>query len=397
MAARIEAACLEGAHESGYKILHAARQGIIGLALVGAHTYLGCGECGNNSIFRIGDLAVYVNRERTGDSDFPMVSRQGEMGADESGGDARGRLPSLREGVVLEEVKFIMEVKEMGDGTGLALVTGASSGMGRETAIRLAQKGFGVIVAARRMERLQELSSQHRSIIPQSVDLSNPEEVAAFCQYLSTLPEPVSVLINNAGYSLRGALEDVPAEGVRRVFQVNLFSLIQITQACLAGMRRQRKGRIVNVSSMAGKFAFPLSGVYAATKHALEAVTDALRLEAAPFGIQVVAIRPGFVNTEFNDAANRITGDLMSRTDPDYKALYQTAGAGVGKLFVNATVPGPEPIADLILEAALSENPRIVYSGGFLSQDMQGKRSRLDDEGFCRFMGELTGLGALRL
>jgi NAD(P)-dependent dehydrogenase (short-subunit alcohol dehydrogenase family) len=279
----------------------------------------------------------------------------------------------------------------------LAVVTGASSGMGRETARRLAQKGFRVIIAARRLERLEELASQYKNITPKRVDLSIPEQVKAFCEYLSRLSNPVSVLINDAGYSIRGALEDVPPEAVRRVFQVNLFSLIQVTQACLPAMRKQRKGRIVNMSSMAGKFAFPMSGVYAATKHALEAVTDALRLEVAPFGIKVVAIRPGFVDTEFNDAATCITGDLMSKTDADYKLLYQTSGAGVGKLFVNATVPGPGLIADLILEAALSENPKMVYSGGFLSQEMLGRRFQLDDEGFHRFMGELTGLGALRI
>jgi short-subunit dehydrogenase len=284
----------------------------------------------------------------------------------------------------------------MGERRGLALVTGASSGMGRETAKRLAEKGFDVIVAARRMDRLERLASQHKNITPRGVDLSNPQEVGDFCAYLSALPAPVSVLVNNAGYSIRGALEDVPPEAARRVFQVNLFSLIQITQACLPAMRKKRVGRIVNVSSMVGKFVFPMSGVYAATKHALEAVTDALRLEVAPFGIKVVAIRPGFVATEFNDAANHITGDLMAKTAPDYRLLYQTAGAGVGKLFVNATAPGPEPIADLILEAVLSENPRMVYSGGFLSQEMLGKRFQLDDEGFYRFMGELTGLGALR-
>jgi short-subunit dehydrogenase len=280
---------------------------------------------------------------------------------------------------------------------GFALVTGASSGMGRETAKRLAERGFEVIIAARRLERLEELATQYRSMIPKQADLSNPQEVSALCEYISTLSEPVSVLINNAGYSIRGALEDVPAERVRRVFQVNLFSLIQITQACLPGMRKQRKGRIVNMSSMAGKFAFPLSGVYAATKHALEALTDALRLEVAPFGIKVVAIRPGFVATEFNDAAARITGDLLSKTDPDYKPLYQASAAGIGKLFVNATVPGPEPVVDLILEAVLSENPRIVYSCGFMSQEMLDKRFQLDDEGFNRFLGELTGLGALKI
>jgi short-subunit dehydrogenase len=285
----------------------------------------------------------------------------------------------------------------MEKGKGLALVTGASSGMGRETAKRLAERGYEVIVTARRLERLEELAAQYRSMIPKKADLSNPQEVTALCEYLAGLSDPVSVLINSAGYSLRGALEDVPAERARRVFQVNLFSLIQITQTCLPGMRKQRKGRIVNVSSMAGKFAFPLSGVYAATKHALEAVTDALRLEVAPFGIKVVTIRPGFVATEFNDAGARITGDLLSTTDPDYKPLYQASAASIGKLFVNVTVPGPEPVADLILEAVLSENPRIVYSCGYMSQEMLTKRFQLDDEGFNGFLGELTGLGALRM
>jgi NAD(P)-dependent dehydrogenase (short-subunit alcohol dehydrogenase family) len=297
---------------------------------------------------------------------------------------------------VLEKPESFEEVVGMAERKGLALVTGASSGMGRETAKRLAEKGFDVIAAARRTDRLQELASQSKGIAPRRVDLSIPEEVTDFCDYLSNLPQSVSILINNAGYAIRGALEDVPGDGVKRVFQVNLFALIQITQACLPAMRRKRKGRIVNLSSMAGKFAFPMSGVYAATKHALEAVTDALRLEVAPFGIQVVAIRPGFVATEFNDAAARITGDLLSKTDPDYKPLYQTAAAGIGKLLANAAIPGPEPLADLILEAALSDNPRMVYSGGFLSQEMLGRRFQLDDEGFHRFMGELTGLGALK-
>jgi short-subunit dehydrogenase len=279
---------------------------------------------------------------------------------------------------------------------GLAVVTGASSGMGRETARRLAEKGFRVIIAARRLERLEELASQYEGVTPKAVDFSESAEVNAFCRFLSSLSEPVSVLINNAGYAIRGALEDVPMEGARRVFQVNLFSLIQVTQACLPAMRKQRRGRIVNLSSMAGKFAFPMSGVYAATKHALEAVTDALRLEVAPFGIKVVAIRPGFVATEFNEAAMRITGDLLAKTAPDYRLLYQTSGANIGKVLANVVIPGPEVIAELILEAVFSENPKPVYTGGFMSQDMLDKRFQLDDEGFQRFIGELTGLGTLK-
>ena len=285
----------------------------------------------------------------------------------------------------------------MGESRKTAVVTGASSGIGRETAERLAGKGLNVIAAARRLDRLEELRSRSANIVPMQVDLSKVEEVETFCRELSRLPEPVSVLINNAGYSIRGALEDVPPEAVRRVFQVNVFSLIRVTQACLPGMRKARKGRIINLSSMAGKFAFPMSGVYAATKYAVEAITDALRIEVRPFGIRVVAIRPGFTATEFNEVATRLTGDLMARTDPDYKPLYETSGATVGKMFVNATVPGPEVIADLIMEALESDSPRAVYSGSFLSEEFLGRRAALDDDAFDTWLSEKTGLAGLKV
>jgi short-subunit dehydrogenase len=278
-----------------------------------------------------------------------------------------------------------------------AVVTGASSGIGRETAGRLAGKGFTVIAAARRLDRLEDLGSQVGGIVPMQVDLSNEEDVERFCRDLSRLPEPVSILVNNAGYSIRGAVEDVPLDAVRRVFQVNVFSLIRVTQACLPGMRKARKGRIINLSSMVGKFPFPMSGIYAATKHAVEAVTDALRIELRPFGIHVVAIRPGFTATEFNEAATRMTGDLMARTDPDYKPLYETSGGAIGKMFVHATVPGPEVVADLIMEAVESDSPRTAYSVGFLSDEFLGRRAALDDDAFDKWLSERTGLAGLRV
>ena len=273
-----------------------------------------------------------------------------------------------------------------------AVVTGASSGIGRETALKLAEKGFSVIAAARRKERLVDLANQVRGITPVQVDLSQPEDTEKFCGYLSKLPEPVSILINNAGYSVRGALEDVSIEAVKRLFEVNLFALIRITQACLPAMRSQRKGIIVNLSSIVGKFTFPNSGVYAASKHALEAITDAMRLELEPFGIRVVTIRPGPIDTEFNDAATKMTGDLMDRTDPEYKPIYQAAGEHTGKLFADLHIPGPELIANLIMEAIVSETPKIVYSAGPINDEFLGNRAELDDEGFHHFMLEKFGL-----
>ena len=237
----------------------------------------------------------------------------------------------------------------MGTTRGKALVTGASSGIGRETAIKLAKEGFQVIASGRRSERLTELAKQNSQIIPRPVDLADSQALESFCNEISSLSEPVTVLINNAGFSMRGAIEDVPLSSVRRLFEVNLFALIRVTQACLPGMRRQRTGTIVNLSSMVGKFTFPTSGPYSATKHAVEAISDALRMEVRPFGIRVVTIRPGVIATEFNETANRLTGGLLFRTDPDYKPVYQAYGSGMGKLFTNVSIPGPELIADLIV------------------------------------------------
>ncbi len=280
---------------------------------------------------------------------------------------------------------------------GKALVTGASSGIGRETARRLAREGFQVIVSARRKERLAELAKEHENIIPKPVDLSDQQDLERFCKEISALPEPISVLINNAGFGVRGVIEDISVASVRRLFEVNLFALIRITQACLAGMRRVRKGTIINISSVVGKFPYPASGPYAATKHAVEAISDALRMEVRPFGIHVVTIRPGVIATEFNDVANSLTGDLLSRTDPDYKPVYQAYGAAMGKFFSSLTLPGPEIIAKLIMEAVLSDSPKAAYCAGPTVEEILLPRMKLDDDAFYQFMSEKTGLWNLKV
>jgi len=254
-----------------------------------------------------------------------------------------------------------------------------------------------VIAAARRKERLDELAERNPNIHPRPVDLSDSGGLENFCNELLHSSDPVTVLVNSAGFSLRGVIEDVSLSAVRSLFEVNLFALIRITQACLPGMRRLRKGTIVNLSSIVGKFPFPTSGPYSATKHAVEAISDALRHEVRPFGIRVVTVRPGVIGTEFNEKANQLTGDLLARTDPDYKPVYQTYGAGMGKLFSNVSIPGPELIADLIVKAVLTDSPKAVYAAGPFVKELLGERFRLDDEGFFEFMGEKTGLKALKV
>jgi short-subunit dehydrogenase len=306
------------------------------------------------------------------------------------GGIGKARLLGRRNSPIFQEVK-------MGEKGQTALVTGASSGIGRETAIRLAEKGFQVIVAARRIDRLNKLADQVQGITPKQVDLSEPENVESFCKYLSDLKDPVTVLINNAGYSVRGAIEDVSLKDIRRLFEVNLFAMIRVTQACLPGMRGLRSGTIINLSSIVGKFIFPMSGVYAASKHAVEAISDALRIELRPLGIRVVTIRPGVIATEFNEVGIQMTGDIMSRTDPDYKPVYETAGAGVGKMFAGISLPGPDLIADTIIKAVFSDAPRAVYSAGPMSEEFLGQRFSLDDDAFDRFMTDKVGLTGLKV
>ena len=276
--------------------------------------------------------------------------------------------------------------------TATALVTGASSGIGSETAAGLAQAGYTVVAAARRVDRLKALAASHPQIVPYQVDLSRPAEVERFCRAIAERPAPIEVLVNNAGYSTRGVLEDVTLADIRRLFEVNFFALIRVTQACLPGMRRRRRGIVVNVSSIVGKFPFPGSGVYAASKYAVEGITDALRIELAPLGIRVVAIRPGAIATEFSETAARMTGDVMARTAEEYKPFYDRARKAMDDIFATRTAADPKLIADLVLEAVAAENPRAAYTAGPLSGEFIGKRTQLDDDGFLDFMLKRFGL-----
>ncbi len=205
------------------------------------------------------------------------------------------------------------------------------------------------------------------------------------------------MLINNAGYSIRGTLEDVSIEAARRIFEVNFFSLISVTRACLPGMRRLREGTIVNLSSIVGKFTFPMGGVYAATKYAVEGISDALRMELRPLGIRVITIRPGVIATEFNEVATEMTGDLMPMTDPDYKPIYEAVGTGVGKMFTGLTIPDPDLIANIILEVVLSESPKSTYAAGPFTDEILSKRFLLDDDAFDRFWTEKIGITEMKI
>ncbi|HEY7461753.1 MAG TPA: SDR family NAD(P)-dependent oxidoreductase [Gemmatimonadota bacterium] len=245
----------------------------------------------------------------------------------------------------------------------VAIVTGASSGIGEATARRLAEEGARVVLAARREERLEALRGRIGATGGEA--LAVPTDVALAAERERLVGETLSAygridaLVNNAGYGQRGPLELVPLEAVRRNFETNVFGLLALTQLVIPVMRGQGSGRIVNVSSVAGRIVWPYSAVYGATKHALEALSDGLRVELEPFGIQVVVIEPGFVRTEFAEAAA-----LASRSVTEVAGPYGAGVEGAGRRLQRGLriAAQPEEIAEKIADALAVRRPRPRYA-----------------------------------
>jgi NAD(P)-dependent dehydrogenase (short-subunit alcohol dehydrogenase family) len=181
------------------------------------------------------------------------------------------------------------------------LITGCSSGIGAATAQRLAQRGFTVYASARRLESIEPLQAFGCRLL--RLDVTDEASMRAAVDAVVSEHGAVGVLVNNAGYSQGGPIEQVSMDAVRRQFETNVFGLIYLTQLVLGGMRAQRWGRIVNVGSMGGRLTFPGGGLYHATKHSLEAISDALRFEVAGFGVGVTLIEPGLITSDFAKTA----------------------------------------------------------------------------------------------
>jgi NAD(P)-dependent dehydrogenase (short-subunit alcohol dehydrogenase family) len=238
------------------------------------------------------------------------------------------------------------------------LITGCSSGIGRATALRLAGAGWTVYATARRPETLSELQAAGCRTL--ALDVTDEQSMQAVVAEIERTEGAVGVLINNAGYSQSGAIETVPLDAVRRQFETNVFGLVRLTQLVLPKMRAQRWGKIVNVGSMGGRLSFPGGGHYHATKHALEAISDALRFELRGFGIDVILLEPGLITTEFGEAATASMADVELTGDDPYAKFNTTVGAvtkgaydGPMKLFGG----GPDRVAKVIERALKRRHP----------------------------------------
>lgn len=241
------------------------------------------------------------------------------------------------------------------------LITGCSTGIGAATASDLAAHGYTVYATARRPETLKALADQGCRTL--TLDVTDEASMAAAVAAVEDVEGSVGVLINNAGYSQSGAVESIPLDDIRRQFETNVFGLIRMSQLVLPGMRKAGRGRIVNIGSMGGKLTFPGGGIYHATKHAVEAISDALRFEVQGFGVQVVLIEPGLITTEFAHAAVGSTSALNDGPYADFNSRVGDVTAGIYESQLASLVGGgPESVAEVIRKAIKSKRPKARYT-----------------------------------
>ena len=237
------------------------------------------------------------------------------------------------------------------------LITGCSTGIGRATAERLVAAGWKVYATARKPEAIADLAAKGCKTL--ALDVCDESSMRAAVATIETAEGAIGVLINNAGYGLEGAFEELPMEAVRRQFETNVFGLITMTRLVLPAMRRQRWGRIVNLSSMGGKLTLPGGAYYHATKHAVESLSDALRFEVKGFGIDVVVIEPGPIKTQFGDTA--ING-IAAPADSPYAAFNAQLAAQIRAAYEGGPMArfsgSPESVAAAIEKAITVANPR---------------------------------------
>jgi NAD(P)-dependent dehydrogenase (short-subunit alcohol dehydrogenase family) len=238
------------------------------------------------------------------------------------------------------------------------LITGCSTGIGRETALHLVRGGWSVVATARKPETLTELADAGCETL--ALDVTDEASMQAAVDAAG----PVFALVNNAGYSQSGAIESVELDSVRRQFETNVFGLIRMCQLVLPGMREARAGRIVNISSMGGRLTFPGGGVYHATKYAVEAISDALRFEVRGFGIDVVCIEPGLIRTEFGNAAVGSIAEGTGDAGP-YADFNSHVAQATAEIYEDGPLAklggGPDAVAKKIEKALESSRPRPRY------------------------------------
>jgi NAD(P)-dependent dehydrogenase (short-subunit alcohol dehydrogenase family) len=260
------------------------------------------------------------------------------------------------------------------------LITGCSSGFGRAAAVELTKRGHEVVATARRPEVLEDLDVARTLALDVDSDRSVADAVAAAGR--------IDALVNNAGFGIVGPVERLPIDEGRRLFETNFFGALRMIQAVLPQMRERGDGTVVNVTSVAGRVAPPLDGMYSGTKFALEGLTEALRLEVGHFGIRVALVEPGNFETTFSENARRFGLD-----SPPYDELDAAWAGAMTRLRGGAeTGPGPAAVAVAIADVVESDAPALRHPVGDDAQMVLGARGQMDDATFEATMREMLEL-----
>lgn len=266
------------------------------------------------------------------------------------------------------------------------LITGCSSGIGKAISLRLVANGWQVFATARKTTDLKELQDAGCKTL--ALDVTDEQSMVKAVKAVEAQAGAVGVLINNAGYSQSGAIEAVPMERVRAQFETNVFGLVRLSQLVLPGMRRQRFGKIINLSSMGGKLVFPGGGFYHASKYAVETVSDALRFEVAAFGIDVVIIEPGLIKSGFSDVAT--AGIKSSGADDVYTAFHTAVAKATKESYEKgplAKLAGvPDDVAKVVERALNASNPRPRYTVSGSAKLLLTQKKLLSDRGWDWFL-----------
>lgn len=263
----------------------------------------------------------------------------------------------------------------------VAVVTGSSSGIGFEIALMLARNGFQTYATMRNLAKSENIKSiaskENLPIYIEQLDVTDNKSVTNAIQAIVSKANGIDVLVNNAGYALTGAFEDLAIEELKAQYETNLFGLIRTTQTVLPIMRKQKSGAIVNISSGAGRFGYPGGSAYVSTKFAVEGLSESMAYELEPFGIKVILIEPGVIKT--NIANGMVIAEKSQNPNSPYSQIMQKMSTSFEHMLENAS--SPDVVAKVVLKAVTSENPSLRYlAGKDVEMWIDAKRNMSDDQ-----------------
>ncbi len=271
----------------------------------------------------------------------------------------------------------------------VAVVTGSSSGIGHEIALVLARNGFLTYATMRNLQKNSKLKSvkdqEKLSVKFAHLDVTDEDSVRIAIQTIYDEVGRIDVLVNNAGYGLTGAFEDLALDEIKTQFETNVYGLIRTTQAVLPIMRKQKSGTIVNISSGAGRFGFPTSSAYVSTKFAVEGLSESLSYEVEPFGIRVILIEPGMIKTNFFNAS--ILAKKSSDPNSPYATLMKGMEKGINHMLENGS--SPQLVANIVLDAVTSNKPKLRYLAGKDVEQWVEAKKKMSDEEFHDMMKQI--------